>query len=75
MSTFRQWFIRKLGGTVKTCNHKWRVLIEHYPTYTKDYWKCERCGYHKVFENSEPPVPLQTEICNLGGVHIVNGRV
>lgn len=73
MSAFRAWLIRKLGGVVKTCDHKWRILIEHYPSFTKDYWECTRCNIAKVFPNGDPPVPLQTEICSLGDVHIVNG--
>jgi hypothetical protein len=74
MDNLRQWLIRRLGGTPKEpCNHKWRILIEHYPSYTKDYWQCGRCKVMKIFQNDEPPVPVQTEICNLGDIHIVNG--
>jgi hypothetical protein len=74
VAAFKQWLIRKLGGTVKTCNHRWRVLIEHYPTYAWDKWECERCKICKDFPHSDPPTPLKTEICNLAHVHIVNNR-
>jgi len=73
MTSFRYWLIRQLGGTVKTCNHKWRILIQRYPTYAWDKWQCVRCNTCKDFPNNAPPEPLRTEICNLGDVHIVNG--
>lgn len=54
------------------CTHRWRVMIENYPSFTKDYWRCTKCNKWQVFENSEPPVKLKQEICNLGHIHIVN---
>lgn len=56
------------------CRHQWRILIENYPTFTKDLWRCDRCRRSKVFENESPPVEIKTDICNLGHVHIINGR-
>lgn len=74
MNTIREWLIRLLGGAVKSpCKHKWRVLIEHYPTFTQDYWQCRKCQFTKAYQNDAPPEPIRTEICNLGDVHIVNG--
>lgn len=56
------------------CQHKWTVLIENYPSFAKDWWKCKRCGLSKVFLKSNPPVKIKHGICNLGHVHIVNGK-
>lgn len=72
MHEFRQWLIRKLGGTVKVCNHKWFVLIEHYPTYAWDKWGCRHCGVVKDFPHSEPPDLIKAELCSLAHWHIVN---
>lgn len=74
MSELRRWLIQLLGGRVNDCQHKWIVLIEHYPTFTKDYWQCKRCGFTKAYENSEPPEPIKTEMCSMAHLHIVNGR-
>lgn len=68
-----EWFSPSLPKC--KCEHpRWRILLENYPSYTKDYWECRRCGRTQVFQNSEPPVKLKTEICSLGHLHIVNGR-
>lgn len=72
MNALRQWLIRKLGGSVNICDHKWKILIEHYPTYSWDKWLCKRCDLAKDFPNSQPPIPIKTAICDLGDVHIVN---
>jgi hypothetical protein len=74
VSEFRQWLIRLLGGKVEICKHRWKVLIEHYPRYAWDKWICTHCNVAKDFPHDEPPVPIKTEICNLGDVHIVNGK-
>jgi len=74
MNSFRGWLIRLLGGQVKNCAHKWIVLIEHYPTYTQDYWQCKRCGFTKAYENDSPPEAVKTAFCSLAHQHIVNGR-
>lgn len=76
MKAIRDWLIRWLGGTPKApCKHEWYVMIECYPRFTHDYWSCRKCGFTKAYPNDEPPEPLKTEVCNLGDVHIVNGRV
>lgn len=61
-------------GIIKPCNHRWRIMIENYPTFTKNYWCCTRCDKWKVFQHDAPPVKIKTEICSLGHVHIINGR-
>lgn len=76
MDGVKDWLIRLLGGTPKApCKHKWFVLIEFYPRFTEDYWQCRKCGFTKAFPNEEPPEPLKTKICDLGHVHIVNGKL
>jgi len=74
MSAFRRWLIELLGGTTTTCCHRWQVLIEHYPHYAWGKWECTLCKVSENFPNDEPPVPIETAICSLGDVHIVNGR-
>lgn len=76
ITNLRNWLIRKLGGVPKEpCKHKWYVGIEHYPRFTQDYWACRRCQIWRVYQHGDPPEPLQTEICNLAHVHIMNGRL
>lgn len=70
----REWLIRLLGGTTVKCNHKWTVPLEHYPTFTQDYWQCKRCKFTKAFQNDKPPEPIKTEMCNMAHFHIINGR-
>lgn len=55
----------------KTCA---QCLLEYYPSFTKDYWECRRCGRAQVFNHDDPPVRIKTAICNLGHVHIINGK-
>lgn len=75
MGRIANWLIRKLGGTPKEpCRHRWYVLIEHYPRFTQDCWRCRKCSVSEVFEYDNPPEPLQEEICNLAHVHIMNGK-
>jgi hypothetical protein len=73
--TLRRWLIELLGGRVIDCEHKWTVLIENYPTFTQDYWTCKKCGLTKAYPNDAPPEKLKIAICDLGDVHIINGRI
>lgn len=52
------------------CRHHWTVLLEKYPTFTYDWWKCSTCGLTQKFPYDKPPVPFETEICSMGHVHI-----
>lgn len=54
------------------CQHHWRVLLEHYPSYAYDLWKCDNCGRTRECTEDEAPVKVKTGICSLGHVHIVN---
>lgn len=59
---------------VPPCQHQWRVLLEHYPTYAYDWWKCDLCDEDLQCTEDEAPVKVETEICNWGHVHTVNGK-
>lgn len=54
------------------CRHRWRVLIEKYPTFTQDRWKCDECGLCENFPHDKPPMKVTTEICNMGHLHVAD---
>lgn len=56
------------------CQHRWRVLLEHYPSYAYDWWTCDLCGEDLQCTHDEAPIKIETEICNWGHIHIVNGK-
>lgn len=64
--------MRWLDKQWNPCQHKWRILIEHYPSFASDLWTCKKCSKSQSFPNNEPPVKIKTAICDLGDVHIVN---
>lgn len=55
--------------TKPPCRHHWRIMIEKYPTFTQDRWKCEDCGKWQNFRHDHPPIKTDTQICNMGHVH------
>lgn len=64
----RKWLNSILKGP---CEHDWYVLIEKYPTFTENRWRCRDCGECKNFPDSQPPVKTTLEICNMGHMHTV----
>lgn len=68
-----EWFSPSLPKC-KCARPRWRVMLECYPSFTKDYWECARCNQTQVFDNNQPPVKLKYEVCSLGHLHIMNGR-
>jgi hypothetical protein len=67
-----KYFEKKFGMDQPECVHKWSILLEYYPSFTKDKWICTKCNKTQIFNNDEPPVKIKSEICNLGHLHIIN---
>lgn len=61
---------RRRRARVSCDDHRWRVLLEKYPTFTQDRWKCDECGLTENFPHDQPPTKTATEICDMGHVHV-----
>lgn len=71
MTWLVEWLKGKWHGKPE-CAHRWRILIEYYPTFASNKWHCKKCGKTENFPDSEPPVKVKHDICSLGHLHIVN---
>lgn len=58
-------------GPKPPCHHQWTVLLEKYPTFTQDRWKCSECGLAENFPHDKPPIKTDLEICSMGHLHVV----